>query len=69
MITQLDIYWIIPISKIIMIIAIFIIKKIATDLSKQQALDVDPKAIQQINFTANLNQPQNTMFFIIEEAK
>ena len=52
-----------------MIIAIFIIKKIATDLSKQQALDVDPKAIQQINFTANLNQPQNTMFFIIEEAK
>ena len=52
-----------------MIIAIFIIKKIATDLSKQQALDVDPKAIQQINFTANLNQPQNTMFFIIQEAK
>ena len=27
---------------------------IAVDLSKQQALDGDPKAIQQINFTANL---------------
>ena len=27
---------------------------IAIDLSKQQALDADPKAIQQINFTANL---------------
>ena len=27
---------------------------IAVDLSKKQALDVDPKAIQQINFTANL---------------
>ena len=29
-------------------------KMIATNLSKQQALDADPKAIQQINFTANL---------------
>ena len=29
---------------------------IAIDLSKQQALDVDPRAIQQINFTANLDQ-------------
>ena len=27
---------------------------IAVDLSKQQALDADPNAIQQINFTANL---------------
>ena len=26
---------------------------IAVDLSKQQALDTDPKAIQQINFTGN----------------
>ena len=26
---------------------------IALDLRKQQALDTDPKAIQQINFTAN----------------
>ena len=43
---------------------------IAIDLSKQKALDADPKAIQQINFTANLEQEGNTtMFFIIEEAK
>ena len=27
----------------------------ATDLSKQQALDADPKAIQQINFTGNVD--------------
>ena len=45
---------------------------ITIDLSKQEALDADPKAIQQINFTRNLiqNQVANTaMFFIIEEAK
>ena len=30
-------------------------KMIAIDLSKQQALDADPKAIQQINFTGNLH--------------
>ena len=30
-------------------------KMIAVDLSKQQALDADPRAIQQINFTANLD--------------
>ena len=41
---------------------------IAIDLSKQQALDADPRAIQQINFTANLDRAGNT-FFIIEEAK
>ena len=28
---------------------------IAVNLSKQQALDADPKAIQQIRFTANLD--------------
>ena len=40
------------------------------DLSKQQALDADPRAIQQINFTANLDKAGNiTMFFIIEQAK
>ena len=45
-------------------------KMIAIDLSKQQELDVDPKAIQEINFTGNLEQPAGaTMFFIIEEAK
>ena len=43
---------------------------IAIDLSKQQALDVDPKAIQQINFTADLDRAGNTRFyFILEEAK
>ena len=43
---------------------------IATDLSKQQALDADLKAIQQINFTVNLHRDGNTaMLSIIEEAK
>ena len=43
---------------------------IAIDLSKQQVLDADPKAIQQINFTANVDRDGNTtMFFITEEAK
>ena len=31
-------------------------KILATDLSKQQALDVDLKALQKINFTRNLDQ-------------
>ena len=45
-------------------------KMIAIDLSKQQALDADPRAIQQINFTANLDRAGNTRFyFILEEAK
>ena len=45
-------------------------KMVVVDLSKQQALDTDPKAIQQINFTANLDRAVNTtMFFTIEEAK
>ena len=45
-------------------------KMIAIDLSRQQALDADPKAIQQINFTANLDRPGNTrLYFILEEAK
>ena len=43
---------------------------LAIDLSKQQALDADPRAIQQINFTANLNRAgYTTMFFIIEDEK
>ena len=45
-------------------------KMIAVDLSKQQALDADLKAITQINFTANLDRPGNKRFyFILEEAK
>ena len=35
---------------------------IAIDLSKEQALDADLRAIQQINFTANLDTPGNTRF-------
>ena len=43
---------------------------IAVDLSKQLALDADPKAIQQINFKANLDSAGNTrIYFILEEAK
>ena len=46
-------------------------KIVAVDLlSKQQALDADPKAIQQINSTANLDRTDNErLYFIIEEAK
>ena len=45
-------------------------KLIAIDLSKQQKLDADPKAIQQINFTGNVSRAEGaTMFFIIEEPK
>ena len=41
---------------------------IAIDLSKQQKLDADPRAIQQNNFTANLDRERNTtIFFIIEK--
>ena len=43
---------------------------IATNLSKQQALDGDQRAIQQINLTVNLDRAgKKTMFFIIKEAK
>ena len=47
-------------------------KMIGIDLSKQQALDADPKTIQKINFTGNQAREANadtTMFFIIEEGK
>ena len=40
------------------------------DFSKQQKLDADPNAIQQINFTGSQDRAGgSTMFFIIEEAK
>ena len=43
---------------------------ISIDLSKQQALNATPKAIQQIIFTANLDRAGNTrLYFILEEAK
>ena len=45
-------------------------KMIAVDSSRQQALDVDLRAIQQINFTANLDRAGNTkIYFILEESK
>ena len=45
-------------------------KMTAIDLSKRQALDADPKAIQKIYFTENLRDVNNrAMFFITEEAK
>ena len=45
-------------------------KMIAVDLSRQQALDADPRAIQQINFIANLNRAGDTrVYFILEESK
>ena len=45
-------------------------KMIAVDLRIQQALDADPRAIQQINFTANLDRAGNTrVYFILEKGK
>ena len=45
-------------------------KLIAIDLSKQQELDADPKAIQQINFTENLDRAgQTTMFSSLKKQK
>ena len=43
-------------------------KMIAIDLNKQQALDVDPEAIQKLNFTGNVEN-QSAIFFVIEKAK
>ena len=47
-------------------------KMIAMDLSKQQALDADPKAIQQINFTGNLARDPMKMqqcFWLLKKQK
>ena len=45
-------------------------KMVAIDLSRQQALDADPRAIQQINFTANLDRAGDTrIYLILEESK
>ena len=45
-------------------------KMIAIYLSKEQALDADPRAIQQINFTVNLDRAGSTgIYFLLEEAK
>ena len=43
---------------------------IAINLSNQQARDADPRAIQQINFTSNLDRAgDTTMFFITEDVE
>ena len=45
-------------------------KMIVADLSKQQALDADPRANQQINFTANFDRAvKKRMYLIFEDAK
>ena len=45
-------------------------KLIAIDISKQQALNTDTKAIQQINLTGNLEEDGNrTIFFVNDKAK
>ena len=36
---------------------------ISIDLSKQQVLDANPKAIQQINFATNLDRAGNTRLY------
>ena len=40
---------------------------IAIDFSKQQALDADTKAMEQINFTGNLENNATIIFIIAEE--
>ena len=43
---------------------------IAIDLRKQKALDADPRLIQRIDVTANLDRGNNTrIFFVLEEVK
>ena len=43
---------------------------IIVDLSKRQLLEANPKAIQQINFAANLDRAGNTrIYFILKESK
>ena len=44
-------------------------KMIAIDLSKQQAFDADPKAIQQINFTENLEKKMKQYFSVLKKRK
>ena len=40
-------------------------KMIAIDLSRQNELDADPRAIKQINFTANLDRAGNQQYFVL----
>ena len=41
-------------------------RMIAINLNKQQVLDADPKAIQQISFTDNLEDRETNFFFLKE---
>ena len=41
----------------------------AVDLSKQQAMNFDPKAIQQINFAADLDGTGNTRIVFLKKQK
>ena len=51
-------------------LVVYTYKRIAVDLSREQVLDANPRAIQQINFTANLDRAGNTrVYLILEEAK
>ena len=42
-------------------------KTISVDLSRQQALDPDPRKFQQINFTANLDRAGDTRVYFISK--
>ena len=44
-------------------------KLIPTDLNKKQKLDADPKAIQQINFTENLNRTEEAKETVLNFSK
>ena len=50
-----------------MILNSIIISKTQIDLSKQQELDADPKAIRQINFTGNPDLGEQAALFLIDE--
>ena len=39
------------------------------DLSKKQKQDVDPKAMQQINFTGNLDRAEGSTFSLLKKQK
>ena len=55
---------------LVMIIPVVLYYIIPTYLSKQQILDSHPRAIQQVNFTANLDRAGDTrIYFILEEGK
>ena len=44
-------------------------KMTSVDLSKKQALDVDPRAIQRISFTEHLDRERNTCFSSLKKQK